>query len=723
VNRRAPFLASIAAVFAPFAGAQESEVKPNRLAKETSPYLRQHATNPVDWYPWGEEALALAKKLDRPIFLSIGYSACHWCHVMAHESFANAETAALLNANFVCIKVDREERPDVDEIYMAAVQAMGEQGGWPLSVWLLPDGKPFYGGTYFPPEDGFGRPGFKKVLEHLGKAWRDKRSEIDKGAGELTAHLRQVLAPAMPAGEPDAKLLDAFVARSKQRFDSVHGGFAEPPRFAPKFPSARELQVLLRRSEPEALAMAETTLRGMRRGGIFDQLGGGFHRYSTDRAWVVPHFEKMLYDNALLVPCYLDAYVRTGDEDFAVVARQTLDWMLSKRWREPFRTVIPPPKAGGLMSSTDAQSEGIEGKYFVWSEADFDAAAGPDAEWARDVFGVTDAGNHEGQNVLVLAKPVGADDAARFARVRNALLDARSKRVAPSTDTKVLCAWNALAIQALANGYRVLGDDRYRVAGREVADFVLQKMTKGGRCLRQWHAEVAPTGRPEPIGDAPSAVEAAKGPGFLEDHTMLAEALLALFEVDSDPRWLAAARDLLDVVQKHFGAEDGSFWFTADDHEQLVARAKSPFESALPSGIAAAANAMLRAGLLLGDEPLYQRGVAVLRANREALAKAPTAVPSLVLALQFHLGDPREVVIAGQPDDPRTTALREAAWRTFPAPQVVALVHEGNRQALEKLSPVFAGKTPIDGVPAAYVCRRGVCEKPITDPAALRNRK
>jgi uncharacterized protein YyaL (SSP411 family) len=676
----------------------------NRLAKEASPYLRQHQHNPVDWYPWGDAALQRAKKEDKPIFLSIGYSACHWCHVMAEESFADPDVAALLNEHFVCVKVDREERPDVDEVYMAAVQAMGQQGGWPLSAWLTPAGKPFYGGTYFPPEDGHGRPGFRRVCRELAKAWKEQREQVLTASDELTKHLQTSLAPVWTPGEPTVELLAKLLPQSRERYDAVHGGFAQPPLFAPKFPSALELQALLRLDgdgADDALRMVTATLRAMHGGGMFDQLGGGFHRYSTDRQWLVPHFEKMLYDNALLVPCYLEAHVRTGDTSFATCARETLDWML-REMRAP---------EGGFWSSQDAQSEGVEGKFFVWQKDEVDALLGDRAALACARFGITADGNWEHTNVLTrardvreLAKELGRDPAAvasDVAVVQAVMRAARDERVRPGTDDKVLAAWNGLALRALAAGYRVLGDERYRDAARAAAAFACEHLVRDGRALRAWHGGTA------------------RHAGVLEDHAALADGLIAVFEIDSDPRWLQTARDLLRTIATRFRADDGALWSTADDHEQLLARTRMAWDASTPSGTALAAQAFLAAGLLLGDEELYGHGVAVLRSNHKLLAETPAAAPALVRALQFHVGDPREVVIAGDPADARTQALLRAAWRGLLRPQVVAHLHAQNRGALEKLAPVFAGKAPVDGAPAAYVCRRGVCEAPVTDPAKV----
>lgn len=682
-----------------------AQPKPNRLATSTSPYLRQHANNPVDWYPWGKEALDRAKKEGKPIFLSIGYSACHWCHVMEHESFENAATAALMNDNFVCIKVDREERPDLDEIYMTAVQAMTGSGGWPMSVWLTPDLQPFYGGTYFPPEDAHGRPGFPRVLQQLAKVWTERREDCERGAAQLTEHLQKVLRPTSESSVLESGIAESMRAQSSERYDATHGGFAEAPHYAPKFPHPSELLVLLRlaaKGDEAARTMARTTLDRMAAGGMNDQLGFGFHRYSTDREWLVPHFEKMLYDNAQLAVVYAESFAATKDERHGAVVRRTLDYCL-RELRDG---------KGGFWSSQDADSEGVEGKFFVWSLEEWNRLLGDDASLAASRWGVTAAGNWEGHNVLfdavsvdTLAKTLGKDPvdlAARLENARLALFTARSTRVRPGTDDKVLAAWNGLAIGAFARAAQVFGEERYVVAAREGAAFVLDSMIVEGRLRRSWR-----DGR-------------AEGPAFLEDHAFVADALLTLFETDADPRWLAAARDLLATAVKRFGDDtDGGFHFTSDDHEALPTRSKNATESSTPSGVAVMAMALLRAGLLLGDEALFARGEKALLANASLLARAPVAAPSLVAAVQFLQGDPREVVVAGEPGDPRTQALLDAARRRFPSLGVVAHVHDGNRAALERLSPTFVGKRPIEGRPCAYVCRRGVCEAPVFEPEAL----
>ena len=680
--------------------------KPNQLAGETSPYLQKHASNPVDWYPWGKAALLRAKQEDKPIFLSIGYAACHWCHVMEHECFVDPKIAAQMNASFVCIKVDREERPDLDEIYMAAVQALTGQGGWPMSVWLTPDLQPFFGGTYFPPEDRYGRPGFPRMLESLAKAWQDRREEVLKSSNEITAHLQKVLAPVMPAGEPSPGVAAVLKEQSHKRYDEQAGGFGSPPQFAPKFPHGSELQVLLRLAasgDATSLRMVQQTLERMHVGGMFDHLGGGFHRYSTDREWLVPHFEKMLYDNALLVPLYCEASRALQLPGYAAIARQVLDYLLAEM-QGPL---------GGFYSSQDADSEGVEGKFFVWQRQEVDALLGKDAPLARQRFGITSEGNWEHSNVLTLAadyaklgKAVGIDAAKAEQRIEGAraiLLAARNKRVHPATDDKVLTAWNGMAIAAFAHGAQMFSDQRYLQAAQRSADFVLRELMTGSRCLRSWHSGKA------------------QHTGYLEDYGFLADGLLTLFETDFDPRWLAAAKDLLDAASTHYrDSTDGNFFFTADDHEQLLARTKSVNESSMPSGIAMVTRSYLRAGLLLGDEALYEIGAGALRANHAILERSPISCPSLVLALQFYQGDPREVVIAGDPADPRTQQLLNAVRAAFPAACVVAVVHDGNRAGLAKITAAFSGKEPVAGAPAAYVCRRGVCAAPVTDAAKLK---
>jgi uncharacterized protein YyaL (SSP411 family) len=698
-------------------GSEAQDQKPvsrptNRLAASRSPYLQQHAHNPVDWYPWGEEALDRARREQKPIFLSIGYAACHWCHVMERESFENERIAALMNDWFVNIKVDREERPDLDEIYMAATTAMTGHGGWPMSVFLTPDLEPFYAGTYFPPVDSRGMPGFETVLRHIHKLWTERRDEVTRQSARVAEFLRANLAPELAADAPRPEHVAAVLEQSASRFDSEHGGFAQPPQFAPKFPHASELSLLMRIAAgpngddaERARKIVVRTLDAMLEGGIHDQLAGGFHRYAVDREWLVPHFEKMLYDNGQLARTYAEAFRLTGDPRYLEVVRATLDHLVDDM-RDP---------EGGFWSSTDADSEGEEGKFFVWDAAEFGRVLGDEADLAMARFGVTAAGNWEGNNVLTratevpeLARRFEASEAEieeRLAAARLLLLEARSERVPPGTDDKVLAAWNGLAIAGLAAGYQVTGEPRYLDAAREAAAFVLERMrapTGDGRLLRSWRR-----------GEAGLQ-------GYLEDHAFVAEALLLLFESDFDPRWLREAETLLDAVREHFADDDGSYFFTADDHEQLIARSKSVFESSTPSAIGSLARALLRAGLALGREDLYDAGEQVLRAHHGVIASQGVGAPTLMLAVDFALSDPQEIVIAGEPDDPRTQALLGRVRSAFPPDRVVLLVHDGNREALEVLAPsIVTGKVAIDGVPAAYVCRRGTCDAPVTDPDAL----
>lgn len=676
--------------------------KPNRLATASSLYLRQHQHNPVDWFPWGDEAFAKAKAEQKPVLVSIGYASCHWCHVMERESYRDAAIARLLNEHYVCIKVDREERPDVDEIYLAALQAMGQDGGWPLHVFLLPDQKPFYGGTYFPPQDAHGRPGFRRVLEHIATSYRERRDEIERGAAALSAHLASVLAPSPVPGEPSAALLTALVERAAERLDAEAGGFGEPPAFAPKFPPSVELALLQQLADPRAQAIVARTLQAMRDGGLQDQLAGGFHRYSTDRFWRVPHFEKMLYDNAQLAQRWLTQFERSGEPADAEVARRTLDYLLRE---------MQGPQ-GGFVASQDADSEPHEGAHFVWSAAEFAAVLGDEASLAAQYFGVTAAGNLDGRNVLRVALPIAelaaavrqppAQVAQRLQAARERLWAARLQRPRPVTDAKVITAWHALAISACVHGYRVLGDARYREAALRAGEFARTQLLRDGRCRRSWDQ-----GEPG-------------GPGVLEDQALLAQSMLDLFEQEAELVWLQAARALLQQMIAQFGAEDGGFYSTAADQQGLLLRSKSLVDGPLPSGAGVAAQVLLRAGLWLADSELAARGRAVLRANHALCVEAPLAMTSMLLALQFDLSDPREVVIAGDPAATATQALVQAARQRFGSSALLVAATPERLQALAAASPVFADKGMRDGLPTAYVCRRGVCAAPITDPAGLR---
>src|SRR5512135_1277269 len=617
--------------------ASAAERPANRLIGETSPYLLQHAQNPVDWYPWGPEAIARAKAEDKPIFLSIGYSACHWCHVMEHESFEDPEIATLMNERFVNIKVDREERPDLDQIYMAAVQAFQDgHGGWPMSVFLTPDLKPFYGGTYYPPTDSRGMPGFPRVLRELDRAWRERRDDVDRIASGMTERLQASGLAAPSRGELTAKPLDQAARELARAFDPIHGGFLP----APKFPHPMDLRLLLRQhartGDPHALHIARQTLDKMARGGIYDHLGGGFARYSTDERWLVPHFEKMLYDNALLASTYLEAYQATGDAEYARIARETMDYVLGR---------MTSPE-GGIYSTEDADSEGAEGKYYVWTLAEVNEVLGPDrAKTFASVYDVTEGGNWEHKNILNLPKPIatsakllGKDEATLRAELdedRARLLAVRDRRVPPGKDTKVLTSWNGLMIAALAEGGRVLKDARYLEAARRAAAFLLDRMRAGdGRLLHTFK-------------DGQAKLNA-----YLDDYADLFDGLTRLYETTGEPRWMTSALELAGVMIAEFAdAEHGGFFYTGKSHEALIARQRDFMDNATPSGNAMAATALLRLGALTGRDDLAEAGRKTLEAVQALMERAPMAAGQSLVALDFLLAAPRELaIIAG--DDP-----------------------------------------------------------------------
>jgi uncharacterized protein YyaL (SSP411 family) len=589
---------------------------PNHLAHETSPYLLQHKDNPVDWYPWGEPALTRARELDRPILLSIGYSACHWCHVMERESFEDEETARLMNELFVCIKLDREERPDLDSIYMEACQAMTGAGGWPLNAFITPEQVPIYIGTYFPPESRMGMPSWRDVLVAVAQAWDEKREEIRAGGAGIAARLQGGAALRASSEPLQAGLLDAAVEGLRGQFDPANGGFGR----APKFPPASALEFLMRRGEAEMVAQ---TLRAMASGGMYDQIGGGFARYSVDPYWLVPHFEKMLYDNALLARAYLHGWQVTGDPLFRRVTEETLDWAL-REMRAP---------EGGFFSALDADSEGVEGKFYVWSVDELRAALGdePDAEEAIAWFGATDRGNFEGANIPV--RGPGAPE--RLDDWRRRLYDVRSQRVWPGLDDKRLTSWNALMISALAEAGAVLERPDYLEAATAAAEFVLGSLRDAdGRLLRTWK-------------DGQGRLNA-----YLEDHAFLLEALLTLYESSFEPRWFAEAVALADTTIERFGDEEhGGFFETSSDHERLLARRKDLEDHPIPSGNASAAYGLLRLGALTGEHRYEDRAIGVLRLLHELAAKHPQGFGHLLQALDFHLAPVKEVALVGDSHD------------------------------------------------------------------------
>jgi len=641
---------------------------PNRLANETSPYLLQHKDNPVDWHPWGQEALARAREEDRPLLLSIGYSACHWCHVMERESFEDERTAGLMNERFVCIKLDREERPDIDSIYMEACQAMTGHGGWPLNVFLTPEQVPFYAGTYFPPEPRGGMPSWRQVLLAVADAWDERRSEIREGGARIAEQLRGG-ARLRPSDEPfDPATLDQPVARLREAYDRAHGGFGG----APKFPPVSAIEFLLRRGET---AMTSHTLRAMASGGMYDQVGGGFARYSVDARWLVPHFEKMLYDNALLARAYLHGWQVGGEPLFRTVCEETLDWAL-RELRGP---------EGGFMSALDADSEGVEGRFYVWKlEELVDAVGDEAAAW----FGATSRGNFEGANILVR----GPGEPERRGEWRKRLYELRSRRVWPGLDDKRLTSWNALMISALAEAGAVLGRSDYLDAARACADFLLGDLRDAqGRLLRSWK-------------DGRARLNA-----YLEDHAFLLEALLTLYEASFEPRWFAAARELADNMVERFADEDnGGFFETSSDHEQLLARRKDLEDHPIPAGNSSAAYGLLRLAALTGEHDYERRGESVLRLLHELAPRHPQAFGHLLQALDFHLAATREVALVGE-DTRELQSVVRARFR----PHLVLAGGEADGV------PLLAGRQPVDGRPAAYVCERFACKQPVTEPEEL----
>jgi uncharacterized protein YyaL (SSP411 family) len=650
---------------------------PNRLAQETSPYLLQHRDNPVDWYPWGAEALERAREDDRPILLSVGYSACHWCHVMERESFEDPETAAYMNEHFVNVKVDREERPDVDAIYMEAVQTITGHGGWPMTVFLDPDGVPFYGGTYFPPDESRGMPSFRMVMEAVVHAFETQREEIREKAPIARARLGAI-GEVEPRDPPGAAELEEAVRRLLGAADRRNGGFGG----APKFPPASSLELLMARGEIEHV---ELTLDRMLAGGIYDQLGGGFARYSVDAVWLVPHFEKMLYDNALLARAYLHGWQVLGHERYRRVCEEALDWML-REMRGP---------EGGFYSALDADSEGEEGKFYVWRPEEICEVLGEVAEPVLEFYGVSEHGNFEGSNVLHLAGGAEAPEPADLAKARRALLEARAQRVRPGLDDKRLTSWNALAIAALADAGAALGRENYLDAARACAEFVLDQLRDAnGRLLRTYK-------------DGRAHLNA-----YLEDHAFLLEALLALYESTFEERWFAEARSLAEATIERFGdPERGGFYSTSSDHEELIARRKEVGDHRIPSGNSSAAMGLLRLAALTGERRYEKEAEGVFRLFAEPAVRHPDAFAHMLRGLDFHLSPTREVALVGEELGDLAAAVREKP--------LFHLVLAGGREGSES-PPLLADRTTVDGKPAAYVCSNFTCQLPVTAPEELR---
>ena len=671
----------------------------NRLARETSPYLLQHACNPVDWYPWGDEAFAKSRNENKPIFLSVGYSACHWCHVMEHESFENEAIAALLNEHFVSIKVDREERPDVDQIYMSAVQLITRRGGWPMSVFLTSEGKPFYGGTYWPPTSRMGMPGFREILLKLADYWHQKRDEVDESAEQLADAMQRLAIPEFEQAELGESLLRNALQQLLKGADRRHGGFGG----APKFPQPMAIRMLLRCwkrfGEQDALDVAILTLDKMARGGIYDHLGGGFHRYSTDAVWLAPHFEKMLYDNALLVPAYLEAFQATGDQDLATVVRETLEYVL--------REMTSPE--GGFFSTQDADSEGEEGKFFVWTEDEIDEVLDADeASVFKPAYGVTPQGNWEGRTILnrsgfIKSGPAPAKPSEDLLiRSREKLLAHRSQRVKPGRDEKILVSWNGMMISAMSQAGLVLAEERYVAAARNAANFILSRICdERGRLLHSFK-----DGR-------------ARFQAYLDDYACLIDGLTDLYQASNEEQFLVRAVELADEMLASFGdSQGGGLFFTATDHEKLIARTKDHQDNAVPSGNGMAATALLKLSRLCARADFEQRAVEILESLGGMLSSHPQASGQLLMACDFLLGPAYEIVIAEVKGDSGSAGPLEAALhQEFLPNKVVAHWRENPSVGQE----ILAGKSPDDATVQAWVCDRGRCFPPVTSASELRS--
>lgn len=670
----------------------------NHLIDETSPYLLQHADNPVDWYPWGEEALRLAKEQDKPILLSIGYAACHWCHVMAHESFEDVETAALMNEHFVNIKVDREERPDLDNIYMQAVTAMTGRGGWPMTVFLTPEGQPFYSGTYFPKEPRYGMPSFSQILLGVADTWQNQQNEVQQSAVDVTRIIQQASDVGGKSEILDTELFTKAMYNLTQRFDQTWGGFGE----APKFPQPMVIEFLLREyvrsGDAYALEMAELTLQKMAHGGMYDQLGGGFARYSTDGQWLVPHFEKMLYDNAQLARVYLHAWQITGKQLYRRITEETLDYVLGEMRHEE----------GGFYSSQDADSEGVEGKFYIWSADEIRSALGEDSALFMRVYGVADGGNWEGHNILHL-RIEPPDVAVQFdlsveevetkvAAARQKLYDIRAQRIWPGLDDKILTAWNGLMLAAFAEAGQILDRLDYVTVATQNAEFLYRTMRKANGALhRTWKAG-----------------SEAKLNAYLEDYAYLGEGLLVLYQTTFEVRWFDWAHELAEYMLAHFSdSENGGFFDTSDDHEQLIHRPKDLQDNAVPSGNAMAAHVLLKLSLLTGETSYWDIAEQATGLIGESMMQYPSGFGEWLNAGSFILGEPREIALIGSDEQvmPLLQAVR-AAYRPF---QVVAAGKETEDQTIALL----AHRPQVNGKATAYVCRRFLCQTPVTEPEEL----
>ena len=674
----------------------------NRLASETSPYLLQHAENPVEWFPWGEEALTKARDEDKPILVSIGYSACHWCHVMEHESFENADIASVMNERFVNIKVDREERPDLDSLYMTAVQALTGHGGWPLNVFLTPDGTPFYGGTYFPPDDRMGMPGFPKILEAVSAAFQERREEVEESAGQIRDLLQRTTGATPMPDDLSPEVLTEAVEQLARTFDARNGGFGS----APKFPQPAAIDFLMRQSTrtgaQRETIMAQRTLDRMANGGIYDHLGGGFHRYAVDALWLVPHFEKMLYDNAQLASVYLAGYQAFGEERYRRVAEETLDFIAREMTAAD----------GGFFATLDADTAGHEGTFYTWTIEEIDEALGGDAaRIAKAWFNVEPGGNFEGRTVLATPR-TAADVADRLGigeealteslkQIRAALLDIRERRQRPGRDEKIITGWNGLMLKAFANGSRILDRPDFRELAERNAAFLLEHLQRDGFLLRSWKDGDARVG------------------GFLEDYAFFIDGLLALYQATLNERWLLEAMRLTEVMVEEFGDPVGpGFFDTSLRHETPVARPRDLHDGATPSGNAVAADILLRLGAMTGNEKWSERGSELLRTMARTMREHPLAAGRCLSATDFYLGPVKEVALSGARESDELRSLHDVIYQRFEPNLIVGYVDADRPDLVERL-PFLQDRPPRNGRATAYVCEHFACLPPVHESEDL----
>jgi uncharacterized protein YyaL (SSP411 family) len=673
----------------------------NALIDETSPYLLQHAHNPVNWYPWGEEALAKAHAENKPILLSIGYSACHWCHVMEHESFENEDIARLMNENFINIKVDREERPDLDQIYMTAVQMITGQGGWPMTMFLTPDGVPFYGGTYFPPDDRYNMPGFPRILLSVSEAYRSQPEQIANTVTSMLGELRRIGLAEESREVLNQEILDSAYRRIAKNYDSTNGGFGAAPKFPPSMTLEFFLHTYYRTRSADALEMVQRTARKMAEGGMYDQLGGGFHRYSVDARWLVPHFEKMLYDNALLARLYLHIYQLTKDEFARRIAVETLDYVVREM----------TDGRGGFYSSQDADSEGEEGKFFVWSRAEIVEALGEDeAGVFCDYFDVTEHGNFEGKNILHIASPIEEVSAKHqitaergseiLSNARRKLFEIRERRVKPGRDEKVLTAWNGLMLASFAEASAILDRADYREAARANAQFLLNELRSDDALLRTYKDQQA------------------KLKGYLEDYASLIDGLISLYEATGESDWIENAVGLADkMIDQFWDEEAGGFFFTAKTHEQLIVRSKEWLDNATPSGNSSAAIVLLKLSLLTGNEDYRRRATTIIRLMADQIRRYPSAFGLALQALDFYLASPLEIAVVAGVSNQGFADLTAVIWGTYLPNRVIAPCTP-NTGDVAKSVVLLQGRTTVQR-PTAYVCESNTCQAPTTSPADL----